>query len=333
MQEELNKNNISQSVFWIEVEKIKPNPYQPRREFDQAQLQDLAESIRQYGVLQPLVATRKEFTTEDGGLAVEYELIAGERRLRASKLAGVLQVPVVIRTGEQSDLVKLELAIIENIQREDLNPVDRARAFQQLVEKFNFKHGEIAKKVGKSREYVSNSIRIIALPLEVLDALSAKKITEGHCRPLLMLIDRPDELMTLFKEIMYKKLSVREAENISRKIAVDRVRKKDYVPDPELAEMENKLMEKLGTRVQIERKEFGGRVTIDFFTKDDVRNLLDLVSSGKIIIPVGGQNADTLTAPSGTVIIDDHLASIDDIPAAEVDLDDPDLYSLKNFTV
>ncbi len=313
------------------MEKIKPNPYQPRREFNEAQLKDLAESIRQYGVLQPLVATRKEFTTPDGGLGVEYELIAGERRLRASRLAGVQQVPVVIRTGEQSDLVKLELAIIENIQREDLNPVDRAMAFQQLADKFNFKHGDIAKKVGKSREYVSNSIRIISLPAEILDAISARKITEGHCRPLLMLVDRPEEQMTLFKEIMYKKLSVREAENISRKIAVDRVRKKDFVHDPELAEMEHKLTEKLGTRVLIERKEFGGRVTIDFFTKDDVRNLLDLVSSGKIVLSVGGQAGDVLTLPKDVVGVS--AVGEDDVPAAEVDLDDPDLYSLKNFSV
>src|SRR5574343_563104 len=120
------------SVFWVDLDKIKPNPFQPRREFDQAQLQSLADSIRQYGVLQALVVTRKEVPKPDGGLAVEYELIAGERRLRASKLAGLSQVPVLIKTGDESDLMKLELAIIENIQREDLNPVDRARAFERL---------------------------------------------------------------------------------------------------------------------------------------------------------------------------------------------------------
>src|SRR5574343_453323 len=128
------------SVFWVDLDKIKPNPFQPRREFDQAQLQSLADSIRQYGVLQALVVTRKEVSKEDGGLAVEYELISGERRLRASKLAGLLQVPVIIRNSEENDRLKLELAIIENLQREDLNPVDRARAFQRLVDEFNFKH-------------------------------------------------------------------------------------------------------------------------------------------------------------------------------------------------
>lgn len=328
MNPEESKNGLNHSIFWIELEKIKPNPYQPRHEFDQGQLNDLAESIRQYGVLQPLVATRKEYKTEDGGLGVEYELIAGERRLRASKIAGISQVPVVIRTGEQTDLAKLELAIIENIQREDLNSVDRARAFKQLVDKFNFKHAEIAQKVGKSREYVSNSLRILELPDEILEALTAKKITEGHTRPLLMLIDRKDEQMTLFKEIMYKKLSVREAEQYARKIAVDRVRKKELIEsDPEITDMESKLTERLGTRVSIEKKDFGGRVTIDFFSKDDLRNLLTLVSSGKIPTP------EELAKLSGGNTSIDNGTPIDDVPKSEKDLDDPDLYSLKNFSI
>jgi ParB family transcriptional regulator, chromosome partitioning protein len=131
------------SIFWIEVEKIKPNPFQPRRDFDQAQLQSLADSIRQYGVLQALVVTRKEVMKEDG-LAVEYELIAGERRLRASKLAGLSVVPVLIKDGDESDQMKLELAIIENLQREDLNAVDRAIAFKKLADQFGFKHATIA---------------------------------------------------------------------------------------------------------------------------------------------------------------------------------------------
>ena len=118
--------SYNNSIFWIEVDKIKPNPFQPRREFDESKLRDLSDSIRQYGVLQPLVVTRKELEKSDGGIVVEYELIAGERRLRASKLAGVLQVPVIIRAGVDDDRVKLELAIIENLQREDLNAVDRA---------------------------------------------------------------------------------------------------------------------------------------------------------------------------------------------------------------
>ncbi|NTV44067.1 MAG: ParB/RepB/Spo0J family partition protein [Candidatus Yonathbacteria bacterium] len=261
------------AIFYIEVEKIKPNPYQPRREFDEGALRELADSIRMYGVLQPLVVTRREFAKEDGGMGVDYELIAGERRLRASKLAGLLQVPAVIRVMEDDSRMKLELAIIENLQREDLNPVDRAVAFRKLMDEFGFKHIEIAKKVGKSREYVSNTVRLLSLPQEVLDAISTGKISEGHTRPLLMLGDRPEEQMTLFKEITFKKMSVREAEGIARRIAYDRVRK--HTLDPEMVEMEEKLTEALGTRVRIDRRDVGGKITIDFFSNDDIRFILD----------------------------------------------------------
>jgi len=270
--------HYNNSIFWIEVEKIKPNPYQPRKEFNESKLQDLAESIKQYGVLQPLVATRHEVEKEDGGLAVEYELIAGERRLRASKIANLIQVPVIIRTGEDDDKLKLELAIIENLQREDLNPVDRAKAFQRFVDEFDFKHVEIARKVGKSREYVSNSLRILLLPEDILNALSEGKITEGHTRPILMLNDRPEEQVTLFKELLLRKLTVRETERIARRIAQDKVRKKDLMIDPEIIEMEEKLTEKFGTRVQIDKKEAGGKITIDFFSNDDLRMILNVVN-------------------------------------------------------
>ncbi len=272
---------FNDSVFWIDVEKIKPNPYQPRKDFDQAQLESLADSIKQYGVLQALVVTRKEFEKPDGGLAVEYELIAGERRLRASKLAGLQQVPVLIKTGQETDLMKLELAIIENIQREDLNPIDRARAFEKLANEFHFKHVDIAKKVGKSREYVSNSLRILTLPQDIQDSLSRGEISEGHTRPILMLGDRPEEQRVLFKEIIIKKLTVREAEAISRKIAVDRVRKKEFAPDPELVELEEKIAASLGTRVSIERREQGGKLMIDFFSNDDLQTILELIKTNR----------------------------------------------------
>ncbi len=253
---------FSDSIFWVEVDKVNPNPYQPRKEFDEARLRDLSESIRQYGVLQPIVVTRKEFTKEDGGLGVEYELISGERRLRASKMAGLAQIPVVIRASEESDLMKLELAIIENLQREDLNCVDRAKAFQQLIDQFQFKHAQIAMKVGKSREYVSNSLRILALPEHMLAALVGGKISEGHTRPLLMLTDRKDEQETLFKEIIYKKMTVRDSELLARKIAVERARVKEKIVDPELNDLEAKFTESLGTRVHIEKSDKGGRITI-----------------------------------------------------------------------
>lgn len=270
----------SNSIFWIEVSKIRPNPYQPRREFEESKLRDLAESIRQYGVLQPLVVSRVEINKEDGGILVEYELIAGERRLRASKMAGIQQVPVIVRTGDDS-MMKLELAIIENLQREDLNAVDRAQAFLRLAEEFKFTHAQIGQKVGKSREYVSNTLRLLMLPEEILNALSVGKITEGHTRPLMMLTDKPEEQMTLFKEIYYKKITVREAEQIARHIAHDKVRKREFAPDPEILKIEEKLKESLGTRVQIERKEVGGNITIHFFSNEDLRSIINLLESNE----------------------------------------------------
>lgn len=267
------------SIFWIEVEKIKTNPFQPRKEFDEEKLRSLADSVRQYGVLQPLVVTRREIEKEDGGIATEYELIAGERRLRASKIAQLTQVPVIIKSGEEDSLMKLELAIIENVQREDLNPIDRAIAFSRLVEEFGFKHGQVAKKIGKSREYVSNTLRLLTLPDEIKDAVSTQKISEGHARTLMMLSDRPEEQSTLFKEVIYKHLTVRETETIARRIAHDKVRKKEYAHNPEFVELEGKLSESLGTRVQIESRENGGKITIDFFSPEDVRNILALLTA------------------------------------------------------
>ncbi|OGC80809.1 hypothetical protein A2943_02970 [Candidatus Adlerbacteria bacterium RIFCSPLOWO2_01_FULL_51_16] len=269
---------INNAIFWVEVDKIQPNPFQPRKEFDEEKLKGLAGSIRQYGVLQPLVVTRKEIERPDG-LAVEYELIAGERRLRASKLAGLREVPVIIRGAEEGERVKLELAIIENLQREDLNPIDRAKAFARLVSDFNFKHAQIAEKVGKSREYVSNTVRLLGLPEEMQQAVSAGKIAEGHTRPLLMLADRPQEQQVLFREIMLKKLTVRDTESIARRIAFDRVRKKEYLYAPEILAMERELTEALGTRVAIESRENGGKLSIDFYNEDDLQTLFAALSS------------------------------------------------------
>lgn len=275
----------SNSIFWIEVEKIVPNPFQPRREFDQSKLQELADSIRMYGILQPLTVTRREIIGEHGAFSTEYELIAGERRLRASKLAGLTQVPVIIRTGEESQLMKLELAIIENLQREDLNAVDRARAFKQLADQFGLSHVQVAQKVGRSREYVSNSIRLLGLPESILNALGNGEISDGHARTLLMLNDRPTEQDVVFREILLKKLSVREVERISRKIATDKVRKKDWQnSDPELIEIERQFTETFGTRVQIQKTDFGGKLTIDYFSPEDLRKVLDMVHRGETTV-------------------------------------------------
>jgi ParB family chromosome partitioning protein len=350
---------LNNSVFWVDIDKILPNPYQPRKEFDEEALNELAESIKQYGILQPLTVSRKETDHDDGGFSTHYELIAGERRLRASKIAGLRQVPVVIRIGDDNQ-TKLELAIIENLQREDLNPIDRALAFDRLSKEFNFKHQEIAKKMGKSREYVSNSMRLLTLPAEIQEALSKGKISEGHTRPLLMLTDKKEEQMTLFREMLIRKMTVREAEALARKVAQDKVRKKQYIKDPNIVDMESELAEKLGTRVHIEKRDVGGVIAIDFFSYDDLENIANLIS--KIQAEKGMTMAEKLKnavvniSPVATisdqvvneVLEKDNLISVeetskvgdkmeDDRGIVEAKQDDnsedDDLYNLKNFVI
>lgn len=330
------------SVFWIEVEKIKPNPYQPRREFDDDKLRALAESIRQYGVLQPLVVTRRD-VEKAGGLGSEYELIAGERRLRASKLVGLVTVPAVIREGE-SNLTKLELAIIENLQREDLNAIDRAKALAKLVEEFGLSHAEVGAKVGKSREYVSNSIRLLGLPEHMQQAVIAREMTEGHARTLLALNSRPEERETLFKEIVLKKLPVRAAERIARSIAQEKVHAR-HRKTPEMVELEKSLTETLGTRVIIEANEGGGRLMIDFFGPEDLSALVASLAEKQRMMseaaPVTAHESNTTPVEppvfnNTTQLPHDHIhpaAPEENSDGNSSPNSDDDLYAVKNFVV
>lgn len=328
------------SIFWIEVDKIKPNPYQPRIDFDEDRLKALAESIRQYGVLQPIVVTRNDVQKADGGLGSEYELISGERRLRACKLIGLQTIPAVIREGE-SNLTKLELAIIENLQREDLNAIDRAKALQQLIKEFGLQHAEVAAKIGKSREYVSNSIRLLSLPEYMQQAIVNKEMSEGHARSLLALNDKPLERETLFKEIVLKKMSVRTSEQIARSIAQDRVHKR-HKKSQEMSEIEKSLTETLGTRVIIEANEQGGRLMIDFFGPEDLSTLVAALAAREAaareeameqtplpnttpVEPPVFPNTTQMTVASTEAPVGDDVARKDGA--------DADLYSIKNFSV
>ncbi len=314
------------SIFWVPIEKVVPNPYQPRRDFDEMRLKELADSIRQYGVLQPLVVTKKEIESGDGNITVEYELIAGERRLRASKLAGLSQLPVLIRSREETDQMKLELAIIENLQREDLNPVDRARAFKQLADVFKFTHADIGRKVGRSREYVSNSIRLLLLPENILNAVTQGILSEGHTRPLLMLHDRLAEQETLFSEILTKKLNVREAESIARRIAIDKQRKR--ILNPEMVALERELTESLGTRVHIEEKDSGGKLVIDYFSPEDLRSILSLIHQKQNLErEISGEPVAVSGQPA--LSPEEAKAFMNDVPPKE----EEDLYSVKNFSL
>jgi len=303
------------SVFWVDIHKISPNPYQPRKEFNEESLKALSESIRQYGILMPLVVTRQEVARPDGGLETTYELIAGERRLRASKMAHLTQVPVVIRT-EDNNRIKLELAIIENLQREDLNAIDRAKALQQLITEFSLSHAEVGAKVGRSREYVSNSIRLLALPEAVQQAVANRDISEGHARALLMIDDRPQERDALFREIMMKKMSVRMVEQAVRSIATEKVRKHDKTP--EMLELEKSLTETLGTRVIIENRPNGGRVLIDFFSPEDLVHIAEAIAARQAAA------VESTTAPAPE--------TQEDTASVQAPEDD-NLYSVRNFSL
>lgn len=292
MDEKINEKR-KESVFWIETDKIYPNPFQPRREFEPVALQDLANSIREYGLLQPIVVTRKEKEVESGTV-VEYELLAGERRLRAAKLLGLRQIPVVVR-DDMTDKVKLELALVENLQREDLNPIERAHAFKQLIETFGMLQREIGEKVGKSREVVANTLRLLTLPEDMQQAVSIGVITEGHTRPLLMLAHQPVDQRALFNDIVQKHLSVREAERAARVVAVERTR---VSIDPDTRMIQDKLESALGTRVSIEKKGPKGKISIEFFSEEEFHALsekietLSHVSAAPLPFQAGGSPAE-----------------------------------------
>jgi ParB family chromosome partitioning protein len=339
------------SVFWVEVDRIQPNPYQPRKEFEESRLKSLAESIRQYGVLQPLVVTRTDVERPDGGLQSLYELIAGERRLRASKLIGLKEVPVVIRVGEQTDHLKLELALIENLQREDLNSIDRAKSLAQLSDEFGLSHAEIGAKVGRSREFVSNSIRLLGLPEEIQNSVIAREISEGHARALLMLSDKPAERDTIYKEILLKKTSVRMVEQLVRRLAQDRIRKHDKTP--ELMELEKSLTESLGTRVVIENRQQGGRLLIEFFSPEDLSNIVSSIAAHQEAHAVEMLNAAAgITHEPEVIVQTDTEVELEVTPElqetasaeeekietvtqadAETEVEEEDLYSVKNFSL
>jgi ParB family chromosome partitioning protein len=241
-----------EAVFWIELEKIQPNPFQPRREFNEEALQDLARSIREHGVISPMLVTKREIETP-AGLEVHYQLIAGERRWRASKLAGLSQIPAMIRRGVPDDRVRLELAIIENVQREDLNAIERARAYKQLIDEFHLVQREIAVRIGKSREAVANVLRLMA----------------G---------EDPARQMQVYHDIISDQMSVRAAEararQVSGKTLTPRKRPSHSVQDPELRDWQNRLQEQLGTKVQLQHMGGRGKIVVEFFSEEELRGIL-----------------------------------------------------------
>ena len=251
----------------VPISSIKLNPHQPRQRHDEQSLQELAASIQQYGILQPLIVSRE--SGEDN-----YTLIAGERRLIAARMANLTSVPVLIR--QASDQERLELALIENIQRADLTPLETAEAYRQLNEAFGLSHEEIAKRVGKSRAAVTNNIRILKLPKPILEALAEERISEGHARALLGL-ETPQAQLAILHTVLVKELNVRQTEELVRKLSGEKIAPPTPPPSPpaEIVSLENQLRDKLGTRVKLNHSKKGGSLVIYYYSDEELDALVN----------------------------------------------------------
>ncbi|KKU99126.1 MAG: ParB-like protein partition protein [Candidatus Jorgensenbacteria bacterium GW2011_GWC1_48_8] len=261
-----------EAIFQIEVEKIKPNPYQPRKDFNDEEIEDLARSVREFGIIQPLVVTKVEKETETG-TSVEYELITGERRLLAAKKIGLRSVPAIVKRVDVGK-AKLEMALVENIQRSDLNPLEIARGYARLQDEFNLTQQEVASRVGKSRASVANTVRLLALPGEMQEALGAGKINASQAIALLATSDI-NEQRRLFSEFVHGKTIKGDASHAA----------KAETPDPEKQYWEKRLEERFGAPVKIMRRDGRGKMEIRFHSKEEWQAILDKL--------LGGENPET----------------------------------------
>ena len=252
-----------QDIEALPVDSVRPNPYQPRTEFAEEELAQLAESVKRNGVLQPVLVRRKA----DGA----YELIAGERRLRAAKLAGLATIPAVVRNS--SDEQAMELALVENLQRRDLNPMEAARAYYRLTHEFGFTQDTIASRVGKDRSSIANISRLINLPKEIQELVESGKLSTGHAKVLLS-VARVEQQLRLARLISDGQLSVRQAEQLA---AQDSRPKRRVVPGKPYPELEERLRKRLGTKVTIHKGRKGGTIVLHYFSQEELDGLLDVL--------------------------------------------------------
>jgi ParB family chromosome partitioning protein len=253
-------------IILVPVEQVFPNPRQPRSMLHPEELEDLTASIREHGVLQPLIVT-------PGDIDGHYVLIAGERRLQAARLAGLASVPVLVR--QATDQQRLELAIIENIQRADLSALEQAEAYRQLAEDFDLSHEDIAARVGKSRVAVTNTLRLLKLPDVIKNALIEGRISEGHARALLAL-STPEAQMAALQTVLKQEFNVRQTEELVRRLSGEKPsRKPKPAVVPEVAELEERLRSSLGTKVTLRSGQKGGTLTIHFYSEEELNALMD----------------------------------------------------------
>lgn len=272
-----SSENEDELYFECNVDNIVANKHQPRRYFDEGDLQELADSIKEHGVLQPLVVRRAD--AEEG----RFELIAGERRFRATKLLGLATVPVIVRDVEDENTL-LELALIENIQRTDLNPIEEAEAYQSLISKFQYTQEQASTKLGKSRSSISNILRLLNLPEFVKQDLIKGTLSEGHARPLLRIADDKSAIKDIRDEVVNKKLSVRQTELLVRRFlnkpstSVSQKREqKSQIPSSYCSSLVNQLSNKLSSKVTILQNGSRGKIEIEYYSLDDLERVIGLV--------------------------------------------------------
>ncbi len=261
-----------EEVIYVQTEKIKPNPFQPREEFEESGISELAQSIREKGVIQPLLVRRA---------GDNYELIAGERRLRAAKSLGLKEIPILVKNVE--DIDSLELALIENIQREQLNPIEEAHAYQHLMEKFHMTQESISEVLGKARVTVTNTLRLLKLPHEIQMEIKKGRISYAHGRALIE-IDDINLQRKFAQEIITKGLSVRELETLiktRRPVGIKRKAGGAIVREPVVAVLEEELQHALATKVRVTKRKKRGHITIEFYSQEDLERICNIIRGGK----------------------------------------------------
>ena len=270
-EQEVVKTESNAQGTYVKITKVEHNREQPRKNFDEDALQELADSIKQYGIVEPLIVQDRK---------THYEIIAGERRWRAAKLAGLKEVPVIVRNYTEQEIV--EISLIENIQREDLNPIEEAQAYKRLLTEFHLKQDEVAERVSKSRTAVTNSMRLLKLCDEVQQMIIDDMITTGHARALISIED-PEQQYTIAQKVFDEKLNVRDVEKLVKNLNKPEKAKKEPVADKALEvvyqDLEEKLKQSLGTKVSIASKGDGaGKLEIEFYTHDDLEKITDLLT-------------------------------------------------------
>lgn len=267
----IERNVHKEEIIYVQIGQIKANPFQPREDFDQQSIDELAQSIKEKGVIQPLLVRRK---------GDNYELIAGERRLRASNLLGLKEIPIIVR--EVSDQDSLELALIENIQREELNAIEEAHAYQHLIDKFHVSQEKISEVLGKSRVTITNTLRLLKLPHEIQAEMKKNRISFAHGRALLEIEDANHQ-RRLVQDVITKGLSVRELENLIKSNRPKSLKRHigQGQRDPLVAILEEQIQHVLATKVRISKRKKRGHIHIEFYSEEDLQRIVNVIKGGK----------------------------------------------------